>query len=697
MKRSAKKHLQSALSLFLTVVLLAGVWTIGVSAKDADAVGRMLGAMTIEEKITQMLIIAPRYYDGVGVTQLNKPLENLFRRYTFGGAILFAQNAENAEQTLRLTDSLQNANAKTDKPQLFIGIDQEGGSVSRLATGTQLTGNMALGAIGRESAARRSGEIISEELAALGINVDFAPVMDVNNNPNNPVIGTRSFSDDPATVSALGQSFIMGLHSNGIMTALKHFPGHGDTGTDSHTNLPQVNKGIDELKKMELIPFAAGIKAGAEMIMTAHIQYPKIDDSTYRSKLTGEDVYLPATLSKKIMTDLLRRDMGYRGVIVTDAMNMDAVDKHFDRLDAAALAINAGVDILLMPAAPYTADGIRDLESYIADLVSLTENGTISLDNVNASVRRILTLKEKNGLLKAYDGSDLETKIENATATVGSKAHHDEEFEMAKQSITLTKNDNDLLPLREKNQKVLILTAYDNELLSVNYGKSLAEEKELIPEGTEITVGCYATTPVETLAAQISQSDVVIAISETTKVAALDPKTAQGARGAGIDLMIQLAHKSDVKFIVLSARLPYDCVRFPDADAVMLCWSDKGMSEDPREREHDTPQYGPCIPAAIYMMFAKGERITGRLPVDIPVITEDYTFSEETALQRGFGLDYKHFCLLCGEAHDKDSWDRLLGLFHELVYVLTKTVSILKSDIVTIWNRLFQADKNQLI
>ena len=463
------------------------------------------------------------------------------------------------------------------------------------------------------------------------------------------------------------------------MTALKHFPGHGDTGSDSHTSLPQVNKAYAELKKNELVPFAAGIKAGAEMIMTAHIQYPQIDPSTYRSKLTGEDIYLPATLSKKIMTDLLRRDMGYNGVIVTDAMNMDAVDKHFDRLDAAVLAINAGVDILLMPVAPYTAEGIRDLENYIADLVALVENGTICVDNVNASVRRILTLKNRHGLLKPYDGDDLETKIANATSTVGSKAHHDEEFEMAKQSITLTKNDNDLLPLREKNQKVLILTAYDNELLSANYGKSLAEENGLIPEGTEITIGCYATTPVETLAAQISRSDVVIAISEVTKVAALDPKTAQGARGAGIDMMLRLTHQAGAKFVVLSAHLPYDCVRFPDADAVMLCWSDKGMSEDPRERERDVPQYGPCIPAAIYMMFGKGEKITGRLPVDIPVINEDYTFSDEIALKRGFGLNYKHFCSLCGEAHDNGLWDRLHGIIHEVICVLQKAFNILKS------------------
>ncbi len=682
-----KKVAKRVLSLALTAVLLLSMWSFGAAAGSADEVERMLRAMTTEEKITQMLMIAPRYFDGVGVTQLNEPLKALFGRYTFGGAILFSQNSVNAEQMYCLTDSLQQANAKADKPQLLISIDQEGGSVSRLATGTLLTGNMALGAIGRKSAALRSGEIIGEELAALGITVDFAPVLDVNNNPSNPVIGIRSFSDDPQIVASLGQAFINGLHRNGIMTALKHFPGHGDTGTDSHTSLPLVDKGYDELKNNELIPFAAGIKAGAEMIMTAHIQYPKIDSATYCSKLTGEEICLPATLSRKIMTDLLRRDMGYNGIIVTDAMNMDAIDKHFGQRDAAVLAINAGVDILLMPVAPYSEEGIRALETYIAELVALAENGTISMDNVNASVRRILTLKDKHGMLKAYDEGNRAAKIEKAVATVGSKAHHEEEFKMAKQAVTLTKNDNDLLPLREKNQKVLILTAYENELLSVNYGRKLAEDNALIPEGTEITVGCYGTTPVETLTAQIRQSDVVIVISEVSKVAALNPKTAQGARSAGIDQMLRLAHQSGAKFIVLSARLPYDCVRYPDADAVMLCWLDKGMSEDPREREHDVPQYGPCIPAAIYMMFARGERITGRLPVNVPALTEDYTFSEEIALKRGFGLDYKVFCPLCGETHESGLWEQFLGVVHLIVYVLQEVSAFLTGRGAALWRR----------
>ena len=690
-----KNRIIKILSVVLSVLIPAGSLLLSGSAAQPDTVEQMLSSMTTEEKITQMFMIAPRYYDGVGVTELNEKLADLFGRYAFGGAILFAQNAVGAEQTLRLTDSLQKANAADGRPQLFISIDQEGGAVSRLATGTLLTGNMALGATGSEEAAHKSGEIIGEELSALGINVDFAPVLDVNSDPSNPVIGTRSFSDDPGLVSEMGRSFIRGLHSKNIITALKHFPGHGDTGTDSHTGLPVIEKTYSELKKNELRPFAAGISAGAEMIMTAHIQYPNIETGTYRSALTGEDIFLPATLSETIITDILRGDMGYNGVVVTDAMNMDAIAGHFKKLDAIELAINAGIDMLLMPGAPYSASGIKELENTISRTVGRVESGKISMERVDAAVRRILTLKEKRGLLDAYRQGDIDARIEAAKATVGSKEHHEAEFEIAKDSFTLIKNDGDMLPLREKDQNVLILTAYENELLSVEYGKGLAAENGLIPEGVNVTVGCYGDASDETLDLQIEKADVVIGISELTSAAGLDPEKPAGAGGRQLDKLIKTAHEKGARFMILSAHLPYDCVRFPDADAVVLCWSDKGMSEDPREIKNDIPQYGPCIPAAIYMMFAKFETVEGRLPVDIPAITEDYVFSDDIALERGYGLSYKEFCRYCGESHDKDTADKLKGLLHKLLYWLREFFDRLKEKVIALFERLRTFIKNK--
>lgn len=221
--------------------------------------------------------------------------------------------------------------------------------VNRVSFGVTGPGNMALAAAGDPALTEECADLLGQEIAALGFNMDFAPVSDVNNNPNNPIIGIRSFSDEPALASQHVTAFLRGLDKNNISAALKHFPGHGNVGEDSHTGLPSSELTVEELKACELIPFQAGIEAGADMIMTAHIQYPNIETETYISKLDEDIVHLPATLSRTIITGLLREEMGYDGIVITDSMVMDAIATHFDPADAAVLAINAGVDILLCP------------------------------------------------------------------------------------------------------------------------------------------------------------------------------------------------------------------------------------------------------------------------------------------------------------------------------------------------------------
>ena len=184
---------------------------------------------------------------------------------------------------------------------------------------------MALAATGNPEYARTMASIYGRELGLVGVNTDFAPVMDINNNPNNPVIGVRSFGDSPETVAEYGIPFMEGLHDQGTIVTLKHFPGHGNTDTDSHTGFPCIESTYEELKDFELVPFQAAFEAGADMIMTAHIQYPKIETDTYTSISTGEEVYLPATMSHTILTDILRGDMGFDGLVVTDALDMAAI------------------------------------------------------------------------------------------------------------------------------------------------------------------------------------------------------------------------------------------------------------------------------------------------------------------------------------------------------------------------------------
>ena len=637
------KQVKRIISVLLTLCLTMGVLPAANAAENRSAA--MLKTMTTEEKISQMLMPAFRWWNDAegnrqNLAELNDDVAAMLERHGFAGVVLFAQNAAENEATARLLDAMQTANAKGEnRTQLLTAIDQEGGSVTRLGQGTAFPGNMALGAVNDLTATADAARTIGAELKAMGLNFDFAPVVDVNSNPANPVIGTRSFSDDAQTVAKQGAAFMGALMENGTISTLKHFPGHGDTSTDSHTGLPRIDKTYDELKANDLIPFQACIDAGAEAIMTAHIQYPAIEKETYVSKDSGEEITLPATLSKTILTDILRGDMGFDGVILTDAMEMDAIAKNFDPMDAARLAINAGVDILLMPVDPgkmVDQEGLAKLDQYIADLAALVDNGTISMERVDESVLRILALKDKHGLLDAYDGSKLETRVEDALATVGSAEHHAVEWEIAKRAVTLVKNDGGLLPLTEANQKIAVLTAYDNEVMSMEYAVNRLKDENKLPSGIEITVTSIQKKTLEECLPLIEGMDHVIAVSEVGSLGGMNPNT--NAYSALLDALTEQVHANGGTFTVLSASLPYDAARYTDADAFVITWNARGMSEDPRVTEGPVKQFGASMPAALYLMLSPDDVFTGKLPVNIPAMDGDYQYTDAVLYPRGFGL-----------------------------------------------------------
>ena len=240
--------------------------------------------MTLDEKLSQMIIPAIRTWNENEVTDLDEvpDLKEALKKHQYGGIILFAQNIKDTEQTVKLVSGLQANNLANEEASVHIPylmpLDEEGGIVIRLTDGTRMTGNMAIGATGdaAEENALATGRIIGEELSALGFNADFAPVVDVNNNAANPVIGVRSFSDDPKTVAALGTSYMDGLAGMNIVASCKHFPGHGDTDVDSHIGTPTVEKTYEQLQQTELVPFETMIGHGVDMVMTAHITFPKI-------------------------------------------------------------------------------------------------------------------------------------------------------------------------------------------------------------------------------------------------------------------------------------------------------------------------------------------------------------------------------------------------------------------------------------
>ena len=493
------------LCLLMAAILLISGCAFAQDNGD-DTLEIMLSAMTLREKVAQMMIASFRVWQEVpetadgeqpaeeppktNITELNDEIREMIAREHFGGILLFGENFTDPEQTLRLVSDLQTTNRNGGGVPQLIFVDQEGGNVNRIPYSTIGVGNMALGASGNSANAWKMAAIHGEEIGLLGIQVDFAPVMDVNNNAANPVIGIRSFSDDPQTVAEYGCAYLAGLHDAGIIAALKHFPGHGNTDTDSHTGFPQINSTYEELKENELIPFQAAIDAGADMVMTAHIQYPQIEQETYTSVSSGEQVYLPATMSRTILTDILRGDMGFEGVVVTDALDMAAIADNFSPEDTLKLTINAGVDLLILPAVKDT-NLFKLTETYVDTAVALVESGEISEERINESVLRILRLKSENGVLYQTDFAVTDTQIAAAQSGVGSAAHRETERQIAEKALTLVKNDNDAFPLQVKpGEKTLILFADSCASRAGNgdLARQLLEEKQALPEGAEIVV-----------------------------------------------------------------------------------------------------------------------------------------------------------------------------------------------------------------
>ena len=281
----------------------------------------------LREKIAQMFVV------GVGGQELTAEERMMMEHYSFGGFILFGHNCCEPAQILSLTRALWNTSKSLPA---FIAIDQEGGRVHRLPRRfTHFPPAARLGETGDAKFAYQAARATAEELTAVGINLDFAPVLDVNSNPNNPIIGDRSFASDPQKVSRFGAQWIRGLHAGGMIPCGKHFPGHGDTDKDSHLDLPVVDRCLDELRKVELPPFVNACRNGIESLMTAHVIYRALDPE------------LPATLSHNIVTGLLREELNYHGVVFSDDLEMKAISQHYGTEDVVRLCVRAGIDVML--------------------------------------------------------------------------------------------------------------------------------------------------------------------------------------------------------------------------------------------------------------------------------------------------------------------------------------------------------------
>jgi len=331
---------------------------------------------------------------------MNGTTKKMIEDYHVGGFILFGENIKNSGQLITLVNSLKNTNLKSKLP-LFLSVDEEGGRVSRMPKEfKKLPTNKIIGKVNNEDFSYKIGNILGEEIKALGFNMDFAPVLDINSNPKNTVIGDRSFGTNSIIVSKLGIQTMKGIQISGVIPVVKHFPGHGDTSVDSHIGLPSVNTDMNTLKRFELVPFDNAIKSGADAVMIAHILLNKIDSKN------------PASLSKIVITDLLRKQLNFNGLVITDDMTMGAILKNYNINDAAIKSVNAGSDIVLV------CHGSNNEIKVINALKEAVANGTISKNRVDESVYRILKLKSKYKLTDKITNSVDIKKINDKISAV---------------------------------------------------------------------------------------------------------------------------------------------------------------------------------------------------------------------------------------------------------------------------------------
>lgn len=367
------------ISAALTLTMIGGVTassaTIlkGKNESINKKVEDKISTMTLEEKVGQMM------FYGVNGTNVDDKVVNLFEDQHAGGIILYGHRnfwGSSLDNNVKYVNSIKKANRQNSDIPLFIGFDEEGGSMSQLPQELMRTPSKGeLGNTNDSSLATGIGAGTAKKLKLLGINTDFGTVLDINTNKNNPIIGVRSYGSTKEKVTEFGINELKAIQNEGVIPTVKHFPGHGDTEVDSHLGLPSLNHDLNRLKSTELVPFQTAINNGVDMVMTAHIMLPQIDKE------------YPATMSKKILTDLLRDEMGYKGVIITDDLEMQAISKNWDLREAAIKSVEAGADILLV------CHTIENQQKVYNAVVQGVNDGKIDENRIDESVRRILRLK----------------------------------------------------------------------------------------------------------------------------------------------------------------------------------------------------------------------------------------------------------------------------------------------------------------
>ncbi len=535
---------------------------------------RTLDGMTLRHKVAQMMmpwVLGDFAPEG---SENHEKIRELVEEHGVGGVVM------SVGSPMEVAGKLNDLQGHAELP-LLVASDLESGAGFRFrgtvhaATNYDMGGAtvfpslMALGATGNPRFAYELGRITAVEARAMGVHVPFAPVLDVNNNPENPIINIRSFGEDPKRVAELGVAFVRGVQEHGAIATGKHFPGHGDTETDSHLALPIIAVERARMDSTELLPFQAAIDAGMRAVMTAHIAVPA---------LTGD---LPSTLSGEVLRHLLRDDMGFEGIVFTDALDMGAVTRRFPGGESAVQAVLAGADVLLMP---------PDVPEAIDAVVAAVDDGRLSEWRIDRSVEKILALKEEMGLHE-----ERLVPLENVLRTVGIPDHTALADTVAERSLTVTRNGRNLLPLLG-SWRARVLSVSFRPRNAVLAGRYFNERlRETYARLTPVTLdGQTNAAAYNGLSRQARISDLVVVSVYSNSAGRIE------LTDELVDFVGMLAERR-IPHIVISFGNPYVIEDFPDAQAYMIAWSATGVSQR----------------AAARALFGEFD-IDGRTPTGVP-------------------------------------------------------------------------------
>ncbi|MFJ2563983.1 glycoside hydrolase family 3 protein [Streptomyces sp. NPDC094154] len=578
----SRRTVLAATAGITAALAVTGTGTAHAASYNDKKLRALISRMTLEEKVGQLFVMRVYGHSATDPTQADidanlkeigvRTAAELIARYRVGGIIYFAwaNNTQNPHQIADLSNGIQKASLGQPRGlPLLVATDQEHGIVCRVGKpATLFPGAMAVGAGGSSADAHTLGRVSGAELRALGINQDYSPDADVNVNPANPVIGVRSFGADPDAVARLVAAEVKGYQSSKVAATAKHFPGHGDTATDSHYGFPVITHSRELWEKLDAVPFRAAIKAGIDSIMTAHIQFPALDDS-------GD----PATLSHSILTGILRGELGYDGVVVTDSLGMDGVRTKYGDDRVPVLALKAGVDQLLNP---------PSLDVAWNAVLNAVRAGELTEARLDESILRVLRLKAKLGLLE-----DPYVSQANVDRVVGIGTHLAAADRIAERTTTLLANEGRLLPLSRRGHKKLLVVGADPASPSGTTGPPTgvlaAALTELGFQAKALSTGTApsAATADQAVAAAQDADAVVVATYNVTA-------------GSSQKTLVERLVATGRPVIAVAIRNPYDIAQLPTVPAHLAAysWTDVELRAAAR-------------------VIAGGARPRGRLPVPV--------------------------------------------------------------------------------